>query len=178
MEPLLRGAGGVYTVERRLVEPPRETTKREERARSRCGDGGGERRQSLEGGADVFRRVAVLETRACLAGIASLPGTRRSVRERGSLWGAAAFHIRVVLRNAARTLLQPLRLLFRTPRGSGGNQDSVFPPPTPSPCPLPPAREGPVCAPPRPVRPLRRRHVGAGPDARDAGPVDGHLPGR
>ncbi|KFO32925.1 Putative RNA-binding protein Luc7-like 2 [Fukomys damarensis] len=35
---------------------------------------------------------------------------------------------------------------------------------------------GPVCVPPPPVLPLRRCH--AGPDARDAGPVDGHLPRR
>lgn len=49
-EPLPGGAGGANTVGRQLVEPPRETTKREERARSRPGDGGGERRQSLKGG--------------------------------------------------------------------------------------------------------------------------------
>lgn len=51
METIPSGAGGANTVGRQLVEPPRETTKREERARSRRGDGGGERRQSLEGGA-------------------------------------------------------------------------------------------------------------------------------
>lgn len=60
---------------------PRETTKREERARSRRGDGGGEQRQNLRG-ADVFKWVAVLETRAWLAGIASVPGT--DAGERGN----------------------------------------------------------------------------------------------
>jgi hypothetical protein len=64
---------------------PRETTQRDQRARPRRGDGGGERRQSLEGGADGFWRVAVLEERACFARVASVPGTRRRVRARGSL---------------------------------------------------------------------------------------------
>lgn len=134
------------------------------------------RRQSLEGGADGFWRVAVLEARARLACIASVPGTGRTVRERG-FSGAAAFHVRLVVRSAARTLLQPLRLLFRTPRGGSGNRDCVSPSPSPSPCPPLPERARSAPHPHLSACPLRR-HVGAGPDARNAGPVDGHLPGR
>lgn len=53
--------------------------------------------------------------------------------------------------------------------------------PTPSPRP-PPHRPPGLARRPTPARsvarPLHRRHVGAGPDARDAGPANGHLPGR
>lgn len=175
-ETLPGGAGGASAVGRQLVEPPRETTQREERARPRRGDGGGERRQSL-GGADGFWRVAVLEARACVARVASVPGTGRSEGARVA-FGAAVLHVRVVVRSAARTLPRPRRLPFLRPRGGGGGgggqRDSSALPPSLT----HPARRGPACAPPPLVRPLRRRHVGAGPDARDAGPVDGHLPGR
>lgn len=99
MEPFLGGAdraGGACTVERQLVEPPQKTTKREQRARSRRSDGGGERRQSVKGGVDGCWRVA---------NIISVPGIGQRLKEQGSFSGASAFRVRVVVRSAARTLL-------------------------------------------------------------------------
>lgn len=78
------------------------------------------------------------------------------MRGPGSFSAAAAVHVRVVVRSAARTLLQPLRLLFRSLRGGSGNRDSVSPNPQPFPLSPTPARKGPVCAPPPPVRPPAR----------------------
>lgn len=136
--------------------------------RARCGGVDGFWRVSVSGGGEsrlspcrvcLRNRTESEGTRACSRGGCHLPRPRRPEKR-------------------SPDSLRPLRLPTRRPRGRGGHRDSAAPPP---PLPSSPARQGPAGAPPPPAcptaRPLRRRHVGAGPDARYAGPVNGHLSG-
>lgn len=117
------------------------------------------------------------EARVGLARVASVSGTGRRVRARGlALEGAAIFHVHAVLRSAARTLHDPSDSPLAGLEAAAATETA---PHLPHPFPRPPPDRARLVPHPRlPARPLRRRHVGAGPDARYAGPVNGHLSGR
>lgn len=121
------------------------------------------------------------EARAGLARVASVSGTERRVRARElALEGAAIFHVHAVLRSAARTLHDPSDSPLAGLEAAAATETAPhlphpFPRPPPDRARLVPHPRPPACL---PARPLRRRHVGAGPDARYAGPANGHLSGR
>ncbi|XP_051032641.1 uncharacterized protein LOC127216139 [Phodopus roborovskii] len=187
------GRGGARPAGRRLADARRETTRRERRARSpavavaavasgvRARWGGWRLLAGVGVGVERRRASARPVCRVCLGKPAESEDTRARPRRRGR-GAAAAFHVHAAGSSAAARARPPPpppapRSQASRPRRPPRQRRSS---PTP---PLAP-RPGPVGAPPPPARPparplrRRRRHVGAGPDARDAGPADGHLPGR